>query len=391
MYEFFVLVLGLIHGKMEGYGLYTVFKFVRLVVRCISEGCSICLGIVVFAVRTIVDTCFSKHFWDIPGVAIATVGDTINFFQNLFKRVAFPVVNRLLVPLVSSTLQFLWVATTVVAECAWVLGKLILGPPLWFLFRRFQQADLFYSYTITSSAFAIAVEVCKVGLSFWAALPFETNPVHRLGFCATVVLVLAFVSHRARDRVRVLRPCYLVPILLLGAFGGLKFDEWVENDQFVPIVGGGIVLWVILMIVVRKFRLSWVQNSMEMQQSLENIRAQMRSEGAQESCESNAPAEEEPVHRRRQRRYQVISSTHNPGAGDGALDGVDLHDQGDCSICLEPLLVEEDERTSNVCILGCKHMYHTKCINEWRERQRTCPLCRGRIVNIQGFLIAALT
>jgi len=46
---------------------------------------------------------------------------------------------------------------------------------------------------------------------------------------------------------------------------------------------------------------------------------------------------------------------------------LDSNDLNICCICLDK---EIDT------ILGCFHGYCQECIDEWRERDETCPLCR---------------
>lgn len=40
-----------------------------------------------------------------------------------------------------------------------------------------------------------------------------------------------------------------------------------------------------------------------------------------------------------------------------------------CSICLE----QGDYQ------LSCGHVFHKRCITEWKKRQHSCPLCRANI------------
>ena len=44
---------------------------------------------------------------------------------------------------------------------------------------------------------------------------------------------------------------------------------------------------------------------------------------------------------------------------------------GDCSVCLDPLLVGAEMRA-----LPCGHTYHRKCVDKWLIRRRKCPLCK---------------
>lgn len=41
---------------------------------------------------------------------------------------------------------------------------------------------------------------------------------------------------------------------------------------------------------------------------------------------------------------------------------------------------KEDLINSNsICILSCKHIFHYKCVLEWIEKEKTCPLCRQEL------------
>lgn len=48
-----------------------------------------------------------------------------------------------------------------------------------------------------------------------------------------------------------------------------------------------------------------------------------------------------------------------------------------CSICSEEL--KENNKLSK---LNCGHIFHTHCIEEWREKKKTCPLCRHNSIDI---------
>jgi hypothetical protein len=45
-----------------------------------------------------------------------------------------------------------------------------------------------------------------------------------------------------------------------------------------------------------------------------------------------------------------------------------------CSICHSD---EEEQKES--CMLGCRHQFHRKCIEEWTKIKTTCPLCRREL------------
>lgn len=45
-----------------------------------------------------------------------------------------------------------------------------------------------------------------------------------------------------------------------------------------------------------------------------------------------------------------------------------------CSICLSDI-------SENKIILNCEHEFHFNCLNEWINRNNSCPLCRKTTVN----------
>jgi hypothetical protein len=48
----------------------------------------------------------------------------------------------------------------------------------------------------------------------------------------------------------------------------------------------------------------------------------------------------------------------------------------ECPICFEPVKSQDDAHVTN-----CDHIFHYKCIEQWRDTENggTCPLCRGVI------------
>ena len=44
-----------------------------------------------------------------------------------------------------------------------------------------------------------------------------------------------------------------------------------------------------------------------------------------------------------------------------------------CCVCLEDV-------TYKTCITTtCNHKFHTKCLNSWKERKKSCPMCRENL------------
>mgnify|MGYP001262449545 CR=1 FL=1 len=39
-----------------------------------------------------------------------------------------------------------------------------------------------------------------------------------------------------------------------------------------------------------------------------------------------------------------------------------------------------EDITESPKTLKCGHIYHTKCIKEWKNKSMTCPMCRVRII-----------
>ena len=66
------------------------------------------------------------------------------------------------------------------------------------------------------------------------------------------------------------------------------------------------------------------------------------------------------------------------GAG-GSTVGCTGHstteDEAVCTICLEEFSPGED-----IKLLPCQHFFHVDCINEWLQRDVTCPLCKHELV-----------
>ena len=52
-----------------------------------------------------------------------------------------------------------------------------------------------------------------------------------------------------------------------------------------------------------------------------------------------------------------------------------MDDEKECCICLQKL-------KNNISKLDCFHLFHDKCINEWRKKNNICPICRKNIINI---------
>ncbi|CAD8162318.1 unnamed protein product [Paramecium pentaurelia] len=50
----------------------------------------------------------------------------------------------------------------------------------------------------------------------------------------------------------------------------------------------------------------------------------------------------------------------------------------ECIVCLDLLENQQCRQTS------CKHIFHEQCLNEWLQKQQTCPLCRDNLFEEEG-------
>ena len=49
----------------------------------------------------------------------------------------------------------------------------------------------------------------------------------------------------------------------------------------------------------------------------------------------------------------------------------------ECAICLAAFTDGEKE----LSLGSCRHLFHTDCLEEWRNIKKTCPCCRGDMTN----------
>lgn len=53
-------------------------------------------------------------------------------------------------------------------------------------------------------------------------------------------------------------------------------------------------------------------------------------------------------------------------------------DENRCVICYEPYVLYNNKPVG--CITTrCRHIFHAKCINEWKKHRNSCPMCRGNM------------
>ncbi|KAL3617982.1 hypothetical protein CASFOL_038303 [Castilleja foliolosa] len=47
----------------------------------------------------------------------------------------------------------------------------------------------------------------------------------------------------------------------------------------------------------------------------------------------------------------------------------------DCAICLDSFREGDEYRNLRIC----KHLFHSKCVDRWIEKNPSCPVCRTRV------------
>lgn len=70
------------------------------------------------------------------------------------------------------------------------------------------------------------------------------------------------------------------------------------------------------------------------------------------------------------RYYQLSSLTE-----DDFFTSHESNEENECIICLEGEKIGDVWR-----ILGCKHQYHSKCVDPWIRANNTCPTCRTPVI-----------
>jgi hypothetical protein len=91
--------------------------------------------------------------------------------------------------------------------------------------------------------------------------------------------------------------------------------------------------------------------------------------------------------------YEVISSDTeeeedevNRSARAAAVDALPEvvigEEKETCAVCGETFSSGESAKR-----LACTHLYHSKCILKWFDRNQSCPICRRQLVLIEGSLV----
>ena len=74
----------------------------------------------------------------------------------------------------------------------------------------------------------------------------------------------------------------------------------------------------------------------------------------------------------------VCSTSINLGDSVEYLEDNKIPENATCYICFENMI----ETFKGDCIvkLGCRHIYHKRCITRWLGRSNTCPTCRSSVL-----------
>ena len=54
----------------------------------------------------------------------------------------------------------------------------------------------------------------------------------------------------------------------------------------------------------------------------------------------------------------------------------------ECSICLDPLITDNNDTDSSNSVFtlkSCRHQFHYGCIHQWLQNNATCPICRDYV------------
>jgi hypothetical protein len=320
----------------------------------LKETFYIILGLLAWILSISFSAVSSGTLWVLMTNFCVAIWRLFQMFWQVFGAVVGPVMK-----LVGLGFKLVWYLTTMsLGSCGYVLW-MILGPTGSLLYNFFEYSNILYSFSLYEKVIYLVEQFFSFFLACFESLPKDSY--QRLGICVLTISIVALISHNNREKIQVLRPCYLVPILLTGSFFGFKYDEWDDSDDIVSLLGGVITTWIAGMFLVRQVQGTWQQQEQQQRRMINDVRHQH---------DSNRLAD----------RRIVLP------------DALSFSDN-DCAICLEGLRAEisGDETNCEVRVLQCRHAYHEQCIAEWHRREATCPQCRSRIVSFRRILISTFT
>ena len=86
--------------------------------------------------------------------------------------------------------------------------------------------------------------------------------------------------------------------------------------------------------------------------------------------------QELPQPERERQANAALDSLTAGNFGDLATSMVKVDEEFQCAICCEAF-DDEDEVTELKC--DKRHIFHTKCLKPWLEKELSCPICRAKI------------
>ena len=73
----------------------------------------------------------------------------------------------------------------------------------------------------------------------------------------------------------------------------------------------------------------------------------------------------------REEHQQLTQNQVSPN--ENLIEEIVIDNLDECCICLERM---KTKNRTTLKVLTCKHVFHTKCIEEWNKINNTCPICR---------------
>lgn len=190
------------------------------------------------------------------------------------------------------------------------------------------------------------------------------EPLLKLGFNITFFIMVVAASDTFGRRLTVLlRPVFVVPLMIGTNVIALAFDDIRDNNHYVDVAGGLFVLWLAFGFGMYHFE-GWL--AARVAKLLQQNRERHRRESARAEI---ARAQESE----RERRQAAVRA------------GQENDDE--CPICLVSFAQDacqeefgdrwrvDGERSE----LPCGHALHSGCGREWLSRSLTCPMCRQPI------------
>jgi drug/metabolite transporter superfamily protein YnfA len=228
--------------------------------------------------------------------------------------------------------------------------------------------------------------------------PAVWEPALRLALAAAAFACAVLASDEAGRHWIALRPVFVVPLLMGTVVVAFAFDSALDNDNFVEVAGGLVVLWFCFAAVLQVYE-AWLGERLDewWRRKREENELRRRRQEAIDAMARNAASE-----RDRSAAAAVVAAAAGGGGGGDGHDGNNgggVDDDDECPVCLEPYCGEQRRLNSGDAtgpiadedrvVLPCGHALHASCCRDWLRTSATCPLCRHRI-NAAGRFVQRL-